>query len=66
MDKKETYNTSFFDIYNNSLDEAVNTINKVNDYFNNKKIDLTKLFDNTSFSTGKDCNDKRKEQYFEI
>jgi len=66
MDKNETYNTSFFDIYNKSLDEAENTIKLVNDYFNNIKINLNKLFDNTSFSTGKDCNDKRKEQYFEF
>lgn len=65
MDKNEKYNYSFFDIYNNSLNEAEVIIKKVNDYFNNKKIDLNKIFDNTSFSTGKDCLDKRKEQYFE-
>ena len=65
MDKNEKYNYSVIDIYNNSLKEAEDTINKVNDYFKGKKIDLNNLFKNISFSTGKDCLEKRKEQYFE-
>lgn len=66
MDKNEIYTTSAIDIYNNSVKEAVDIINKLDNYFNNKKIDLKKIFNNISFSTGKDCKDKRKEKYFEF
>lgn len=65
MDKNEKYNTSVSDIYNESIDEAVKKINEVNKYFKGNKIDLSKIFDNSSFSTGKNCNIKDKPKYFE-
>lgn len=65
MYKNEKYTTSFKDIYDDSIKEAIDIINKVNDYFKGKKVNLTKIFNNTSFTTGKLCGDKCKEQYFE-
>ena len=41
-DKNEKYTTSFKDIYDNSIEEAIDIINKINDYFNGKKIGKTK------------------------
>ena len=63
--KDEKYNTSVLDIYDDSVIEASSIINKVTDYFNNKKVDLKKVFDNSSFATGKDCNLKLKPKYYE-
>ncbi|MBR3117354.1 MAG: zinc dependent phospholipase C family protein [Bacilli bacterium] len=65
MDKNEKYNTSVIDIYNDSVEEAYSIINKVTDYFNGKKVDLKKVFDNSSYTTGKDCKIKEKPKYFE-
>jgi hypothetical protein len=64
MDKNEKYSDSVLDIYNKSVKEACLIINNVHDYFNNKKIDLKKVFDNSSFASGKDCNLKLKPKYF--
>lgn len=63
-DINEVYTESVFDLYNNALKEAEKIIIEVDKYFKGKKIDLRKIFDNSSFSSGKDCLDKRKEQYF--
>lgn len=65
MDKNEKYNTSVLDIYNYSIKEAVILIEKVNDYFDNKPVDLKVLFNNSSFASGKDCDLKLKPKYFE-
>ena len=65
MYKEEVYNTSAFDIYNNSVTEAVEIIKNVDKYLCGKNIDINKIFDNSSFSTGKDCNDLTIQQYFE-
>lgn len=64
-DINEKYNYSIDDIYNNALKECIDIITKTKKYLNNEKIDLKKVFDNSSFLTGKDCNDTRKIQYFE-
>ena len=66
--KNETYNYSFLDLYNNALDDALDIIKNVNDIlYNNKSINnLDKIFLNLSFYSGKDCNDKTKNQYFEF
>ena len=66
MDYNEKYTDSFYDIYNKSVDEAVLYINSLSDYFDGKKVNLNEIFKNISFATGKDCNDKRIEQYFEF
>lgn len=65
--KEEVYTYSIIDLYNNALTLAINIINKVNDVlYNNKNIEiLDKVFLNLSFSSGKDCNDKTKNKYFE-
>lgn len=65
--KDETYTYSFLDLYNNALDKTIYIINNVNNIlYNNKDIkNLNKLFLNISFSSGKDCNDKTKNKYFE-
>lgn len=64
---EEEYTYSVIDLYNISLDLAINIINSVNDILYNKKNikDLDKIFLNLSFSSGKDCNDKTKNKYFE-
>lgn len=64
-DVNEKYNSSFNDIYEDSVKETIKIINAVDNYFNNKKVDLNKIFDNTSFITGKNCNVHTKMIYFE-
>ena len=65
--KNETYNYSFLDLYDNALNMAIDIINKVNKilYENDSIKNLDKIFTNISFSSGKDCNDKNKNKYFE-
>lgn len=65
--KNETYNDSFLDLYNKALDEAYNIICAVDKVlYENKSMEyLNKYFLNLSFSSGKDCNDKTKNKYFE-
>ena len=65
--KNEVYTYSFLDLYNNALKMSLDIINNVNDIlYNNKSINnLDKIFLNLSFSSGKDCNDKTKNKYFE-
>lgn len=65
MYKDEKYHTSAIDIYNNSIKEAKSIIENVDKYLCGKDIDLNIIFDNSSFSTGKDCNDKTIQQFFE-
>ena len=36
------------------------------DYLSGKNIDLEKIFDNTSYVTGLNCNDKRELKYFDF
>ncbi len=64
---KEIYYDSFFDLYNKALYEALKLIDATNMVlFNNKNINyLDKYFLNLSFLSGKDCDDKTKNKYFE-
>ena len=66
--KDETYTYSFIDLYNNALDMAGNIINNVNKvlYENENINSLDKVFLNLSFASGKDCNDKTKNKFFEF
>jgi len=67
VDKNITSTKSFYDIYNDSIEEALYIISNVNDYFyNDKEIDINKLFKNKSYVTGIDCNSKLKQKYFEF
>ena len=65
--KDEVYTDSFIDLYNKALDMALNIINEVNKVlYKNKDIKiLDKVFLNISMTSGKDCNDKHKNKYFE-
>ena len=65
LDKNEKHNESFMDLYDKALKDTVYTIKELDKFFNNKKNDIDKMFDNSSFSTGKDCNIKDRLKYFE-
>lgn len=64
----EIYYDSFDDLYNKAINEATKLINAVNSVlFDNKDIKyLDNYFLNLSFLSGKDCNDKAKNKYFEF
>lgn len=66
--KDEKYNYSFLDLYEIALNNCVKAINDVNKilYNNDSLKKLDKIFLNISFSSGKDCNDKTKNKYFEF
>lgn len=66
--KKETYNYSFIDLYNQAIDLSKVAIIEVSNMLLNKKINNTKLkniFNNLSYTTGKDCNKNLESKYFE-
>lgn len=65
--KNEIYNYSFIELYNKALKDTLNIINAVDKVlYKNTDIEyLDKYFLNLSFSSGKDCNDKAKNKYFE-
>ena len=68
-DINENYNYSFIELYMIALNKCVDCINNIIIMINNKKIDnkiINKYFDNSSYLTGKDCNDNKKIQYFEF
>lgn len=65
----ETYNYSFVELYIIAIDKTCNIINEVNILLNKDEIDNEKIdsiFNNLSYTTGKDCEDTRKMQYFEF
>lgn len=66
--KEEIYDFSVIELYNNALDMALNIINEVNTilYKDGKLSKLDKIFTNLSFTSGKNCNDKTKNRYFEF
>ncbi|MFA5602996.1 MAG: zinc dependent phospholipase C family protein [Bacilli bacterium] len=68
LDKNETYNYSFIELYVIACSKAVNIINEVNKVLYKKGSikDLDKVFTNVSYSHGKNCNTKEKMQYFEF
>jgi len=69
FDLYETYNYSFIELYVIALDKACSIINEVNKLLSNDRIDNEKIdsiFMNLSYTTGKDCEDKRRMKYFEF
>ena len=67
IDKNIKSHKSFEELYQDSLLEAKNIIEKVNNYFfNNTDIDIDSLFHNKSYLTGIDCKIKTKQKYFEF
>lgn len=58
---------SFEQLYNKAVDNTINIINNINDYFyNNKQINIDKLFKNKSYITGIDCDKNLVQKYFEF
>jgi hypothetical protein len=68
LDKNETYNHSFIELYVIACTKAANIINEVNKvlYKRGSIKKLDKVFTNISYWHGKDCNIKDKMQYFEF
>ena len=66
--KNEVYNDSFIDLYDKALMMALNTIKQVNKvlYKNENIKTLDNVFLNISMTSGKNCNDKTKNKYFEF
>ena len=61
-----TSNESFVDLYVKSIKMAKVLICASFDYINGKDIDLEKIFDNTSYVTGLNCDEKKELKYFEF
>lgn len=65
-----TYNLtskeSFLDLYLRALKMAKVMVCASFDYINGKDIDLLKIFTNTSYITGLDCDTKKELKYFEF
>lgn len=67
VDKNITSNKTFWELYEDALKDTIDIINGINDYFfDDKKINLTKLFKNKSYVTGVDCSKKLKQKYFKF
>lgn len=67
VDKTIKSHKSFDELYQDSLMEAKELIEAVNDYFfNDVQIDIDSLFHNRSYLTGIDCKSKNKQIYFEF
>ena len=68
-DKRKSYNTSFLDLYNLALKEAVITIEEVTKMLDSKNINEDKLkllFKDLSYRTGLKCNEEVIFRYFEF
>lgn len=66
-DKKKKSNSSFNDLYKQSIKNCVSLINSVNDYlYDRKKVNLDKIIKNTSCKTGLDIESKKELKYFEF
>lgn len=61
-----TSKESFVDLYLKSIKKAKIITCACYDYLNGKDIELEKIFDNTSYCTGIDCNSKKELKYFEF
>ena len=61
-----TSTESFVDLYIKAIKLAKVLICASFDYLDDKDIDLEKVFDNTSYITGLNCNQKKELKYFEF
>lgn len=67
INKKFKSHKSFEELYQDSLIEAKNIIEKVNNYFfKNQNLEIDSLFHNRNYLTGVDCKIKKKQKYFEF
>lgn len=65
--KSKKYNYSIIDLYLQALHKCKKIIIEINEYiYNNKDIDLKKLIDNLSYSTGIECTKPQELKYFEF
>jgi hypothetical protein len=60
----QTSTESFVDLYLKAIKFAKVLMCASCDYLDGKDIDLEKVFDNTSYVTGLNCDDKRELKYF--
>ena len=61
-----TSTESFVDLYLKSIKKAKVLMCASYDYIHGKAIDLEKIFQNISYTTGLDCDDKREFKYFDF
>ena len=61
-----TSNESFDELYLKSVKAAKVIICASFDYINGKDIELEKIFDNTSYVTGVNCDERKELKYFEF
>ncbi len=67
-DLSQVFTTSFFDLYDAALVEAVKAIKVITIMLEKNQFDvkvLEEVFQNLSFSTGKPCQEKLEMKYFE-
>ncbi len=66
-DKNIIFSKSFEQLYEEALNNSLEIIKCINEYFfENKSIDINKLFKNKSYITGLDCNKNKKQRFFEF
>lgn len=63
--KKIKSNKSILEIYTHSLNEAVTTINNINEYIYNDKGNLKDILKDVSYLTGRETNKHYELKYFE-
>lgn len=62
--KQEKHTESFEELYEMALERAMKIIGSVNDYLQDKKkVNLKTIFKNTSYVSGKNCNNKETFRY---
>lgn len=61
-----TSTESYIDLYLKSIKKAKIIMCACVDYLNGKDIDLELIFDNTSYTTGINCNSNKELKYFEF
>lgn len=66
-DKRLKSNDSFIELYIKAMGNAVEMINKINDYiYLDKKINLKKTIKNMSYENGRDCKKQYELKYFKF
>ncbi|MBE6147325.1 MAG: hypothetical protein E7168_03200 [Firmicutes bacterium] len=67
VDKRTKSTKSLLEIYTGSLNQTVEVIHQLNQYFYyDKKINLKKLIGNKSYTTGRDCSKNNHFKFFEF
>ena len=61
-----TSNESYIDLYLKAIKKAKIIMCASCDFLNNKNIELEKIFDNTSYTTGIDCDSNKELKFFEF